>query len=141
MENIGEFIINHWILSSLFVILLWLIFSESINRRLSGVHVIDVQQAVNLVNQQKGQFVDIRDKEAFETSHISDALHVPAAEIEQKAGKGKLKNTEQPLVVVCDSGQKARAAAKQFKSKGHTQVFVLGGGLHAWREARLPLFG
>lgn len=141
MENIGEFIINHWILSSLFVVLLWLIFSESINRRLSGVHIIDVQQAVNLVNQQKGQFVDIRDTEAFAQSHITDALHVPLAEIDQKAGKGKLKNTEQPLIVVCDSGQKSRAAAKQFKSKGHTQVFVLGGGLHAWREARLPLFG
>ena len=30
MENLGEFIVNHWILSSLFVVLLFLAFSDSL---------------------------------------------------------------------------------------------------------------
>ena len=139
MENLGEFIINHWILSTLFVVLLYLVFSDALTRKLSGVQTISVNEAVTIVNQQKGCFVDIRDSEAFNKAHIADAINVPQAEMDNHLGK--LKKTEQPLVVVCDSGQRARAAAKQLKAKGYTNVFAMSGGLHACREAKLPLFG
>ena len=139
MENLGEFIVNHWILSTLFVVLLYLVFSDVLTRKLSGVKAVDVNEAVNIVNQQKGCFVDIRDAEAFSKSHIADAVNVPQAEMEQHLSK--LKKNEQALVVVCDSGQRARGAAKQLKTKGYSNVYVLSGGLHAWREAKLPLFG
>ncbi|MEX0616052.1 MAG: rhodanese-like domain-containing protein [Methylophaga sp.] len=139
MENLGEFIINHWILSTLFVVLLYLVFSDVLTRKLSGVQSITVNEAVTLVNQQKGCFVDIRDSEAFTKSHIADSINLPQAEMDNHLGK--LKKTEQPLVVVCDSGQRSRAAAKQLKAKGYTNVSVMSGGLHAWREAKLPLFG
>lgn len=139
MENLGEFIINHWILSTLFVVLLYLVFSDVLTRKLSGVQTVSVNESVTIVNQQKGCFVDIRDSEAFAKSHIADAINIPLAEIDKHLGK--LKKTEQPLVVVCDSGQKSRAAAKLLKAKGYSNVSVMSGGLYAWREAKLPLFG
>lgn len=138
MENLGEFIVNHWILSSLFVILLWLVFSDSLTRKLSGFNTVDVTTAVNLVNQQKGCFVDVRDKTAFESSHIVDSVNVPLSDID--ANLKPLKKKEQPLVLVCDSGQRAKSAAKQFKARGYTNIHVMSGGLHAWRDAKLPLF-
>lgn len=140
MENLGEFIINHWILSSLFVILLYLVFSDTLNRRLSGLQPINVSEAVNLVNQQKGCFIDVREEEAFAKAHIVDAINIPHSQLDEDFSK-KLKKMDQPLVVVCDSGQKSRAAAKKLKTKGYTNVFILSGGLHAWRDAKLPLFG
>lgn len=140
MENLGEFIINHWILSSLFVILLYLVFSDTLNRRLSGLQPINVNEAVNLVNQQKGCFIDVREEEAFAKAHIVDAINIPHSQLDEDFSK-KLKKMDQPLVVVCDSGQKSRAAAKKLKTKGYTNVFILSGGLHAWRDAKLPLFG
>lgn len=139
MENLGEFIINHWILSTLFVVLLYLVFSDVLTRKLSGVQTVSVNEAVTIVNQQKGCFVDIRDSEAFAKAHIADAINVPQAEIDNQLSK--LKKTDQPLVLVCDSGQKSRSAAKQLKAKGYSNVSVMSGGLHAWREAKLPLFG
>ncbi len=138
MENLGEFIVNHWILSSLFVVLLFLVFSDSLTRKLGGFNAVDVPTAVNLVNQQKGCFVDIRDKDAFETSHIVDSVNVPLADIE--ANLKSLKKKDQPLVLVCDSGQRSKGAAKQFKKHGYTNIYVMSGGLHAWRDAKLPLF-
>jgi rhodanese-related sulfurtransferase len=139
MENLGEFIVNHWILSTLFVVLLYLVFSDVLTRKLSGVSSVSVNEAVTIVNQQKGCFVDVRDSEAFAKSHIADAVNVPQASMDDHLGK--LKKTDQPLVVVCDSGQKSRAAAKQLKAKGYNNVSVMSGGLYAWREAKLPLFG
>lgn len=138
MENIGEFIINHWILSTLFVVLLWLVFSDTLNRKLSGLQLIEVEEAVRLNNQSKALFVDVRDKSAFEKAHINDAVHLPQATIKEE--DKPLKATDKPLILVCDSGQSSRLAAKQLKSKGYSDVYVLKGGLNAWREAKLPLF-
>ncbi|MDT8310791.1 MAG: rhodanese-like domain-containing protein [Methylophaga sp.] len=139
MENLGEFIINHWILSTLFVVLLYLVFSDVLTRKLSGVQTVSVNEAVIIVNQKKGCFVDIRDSEAFAKAHIADAINVPQAELDNQLSK--LKKIDQPLVLVCDNGQKSRGVAKQLKAKDYTNVSVMSGGLHAWREAKLPLFG
>ena len=47
MENVGEFIVNHWILVSAFVILAWLVFSDSINRRLSGLQPLGARRPLD----------------------------------------------------------------------------------------------
>ena len=138
MQHLGEFIVNHWILVSLFVVLFWLVFSDSLNRKLSGLKPVGTTQAVQLVNQQKGLFVDIREKAEFEKEHIADSINIPLSSLADDLGK--LKKPEQPLVVVCASGQRARSAAKQLKGKGFSEVYLLSGGLNAWKEAKLPLF-
>lgn len=138
MENLGEFIVNHWILVTAFVVLAWLVFSDSINRKLSGLQPLDATQAVTLVNQNKGKFVDVRSKDEFDKEHIADSVNLPLASLADEAGQ--LKNKSQPLVIVCASGQRARSAAKQLRKEGFEQVYVLSGGLHAWKEAKLPLF-
>jgi len=138
MENLGEFIVNHWILVSAFVVLSWLVFSDSINRKLSGLQPLGATEAVRLVNQQKGKFLDVRDDNEFEKEHIADAIHLPLAKLAD--AEKQLKNKTQPLVIVCASGQRSRTAAKQLRKQGFEQVYVLTGGLHAWKEAKLPLF-
>jgi rhodanese-related sulfurtransferase len=138
MEHLGEFILNHWILSSLFVVLSYLVFSDSLNRKLSGLQPVNVAQAVQLVNQHKGAFVDIREASEFEAGHIAESIHIPLQDLE--ANLSKLKRTDQALVLVCASGQRARAAGKALKKQGYSQLYILSGGLNSWKEAKLPLF-
>lgn len=138
MENLGEFIVNHWILVSLFVILSWLVFSDTINRKLGGAKLLPVNDAVRVVNQFKGQYLDIRESAEFEKEHIADAINVPLSQLTDNLDK--LKDKSKPVVLVCASGQRARNAAKTLSKQGFEEVYVLSGGLHAWREAKLPLF-
>ncbi|GAB4295549.1 MAG: rhodanese-like domain-containing protein [Methylophaga sp.] len=138
MENLGEFIVNHWILSTAFVVLVWLVFSDSINRKLSGLKPLGPNQAVRLVNQHKGIFVDVRDKAEFEKEHIVDAINIPLSELSEPVTQ--LKDKTRPLVIVCASGQRSSSAVKQLRRQGFEEIYVLSGGLHAWREAKLPLF-
>ncbi|MDT8283739.1 MAG: rhodanese-like domain-containing protein [Gammaproteobacteria bacterium] len=139
MENLGEFIVNHWILVTLFVVLSWLVFSDTINRKLSGSRPLGATEAVRLVNQRKGRFIDVREQNEYEKEHIADSLHAPLSTLADSLGE--LKDPAQPLVIVCASGgQRARTAAKQLRSKGFTEVYVLTGGVPAWKEAKLPLF-
>jgi rhodanese-related sulfurtransferase len=43
------------------------------------------------------------------------------------------------VIVVCANGREAGKVAAQLRSSGFNDVFVLGGGLAAWREAGLPI--
>lgn len=138
MENLGEFIVNHWILSTAWVVLAWLVFSDAINRKLTGLQPLDANQSVRLVNQYKGKFVDVREVDEFEKEHIADSVNLPLSKLDEELKK--LKNKSQPLVIVCASGQRARNAAKKLKSNNFEEVYVMTGGINAWKEAKLPLF-
>ncbi len=138
MENLGEFIANHWILSTAWIVLAWLVFSDAINRKLTGLQPLDANQSVRLVNQYKGKFIDVREKDEFEKEHIADSVNLPLSKLDEEISK--LKNKSQPLVIVCASGQRAKNAAKKFKSNDFDEVYVMSGGINAWKEAKLPLF-
>jgi len=138
MENLSEFIVNHWILVTSFVVLSWLVFSDAFHQKISGISPIGTAQAIQLINQRKALFVDIREPEAFNKEHIADSSNIPLSALDDKIAT--LKDPAQPIILVCASGQRARAAAKQMRSKGFTEVYVLSGGLNTWKDAKLPLF-
>jgi len=137
MENVGEFIVNHWILVTAFVVLASLVMSEQLNRRISGITPIGTAQAIQVVNQQKGIFLDIRETSEFAKEHIADSINLPLSKL---AEDSSLKDASKPIILICVSGQRSRSAAKQLHAKGFSDVYVLTGGLNSWKEAKLPLF-
>ena len=74
--------------------------------------------------------VDISPSADFEKGHIAGSRNVQAS---QFGPEHKL------VVVVCRSGMTAQGAAKNLKKAGFEQVYVLDGGIAAWRQAELPL--
>ncbi|MDQ7072826.1 MAG: rhodanese-like domain-containing protein [Gammaproteobacteria bacterium] len=138
MEHLGEFLVNHWILATLFVVLASMLMSDSLNQKLSGMTPISTAQAIQLVNQQKGIFLDIREKDEFNKEHIADSTSMPLSTLADNLAS--LKDKSQPIILVCASGQRSRSAAKQLKQNGFTEIYVLTGGLNSWKEAKLPLF-
>ena len=45
---------------------------------------------------------------------------------------------ETPIIVGCDTGERARQAAQQLLEVGYTDVSVLQDGFTAWRQLKLP---
>ncbi|MDN3987336.1 rhodanese-like domain-containing protein [Zwartia vadi] len=97
---------------------------------------ISCTEAVQMMNHQHAILIDIRPGEVFAAGHIPQARSIPANDIEKKAANLP-KN--KPLIVVCDFGRTAGAAAVRLRALGFTQVSVLGGGMRAWSTAGLPL--
>jgi len=137
MENLGEFIVNHWLLVSAFVVLAFLVLSEQLNRKLSGVRPVGASEAIRIVNQQKGVFLDVREPSEFSKESIAESVNMPLAKLTEDA---RLKDLAQAVVIICASGQRSRGAAKTLSTKGFSEVYVLSGGLNSWKEAKLPLF-
>ena len=93
-------------------------------------------QATQLINSRNAQIVDVRSAEEFAKGTLPNARNLPTASIKERAGDLK---KDRPVIVVCASGTTAGPAAAQLRAQGFADVFVLAGGLAAWREAGLPV--
>ena len=96
-------------------------------------------QAVTLlINRDKATIVDVRDAAEFATGHLPNARNIPLADLDSRIGElDKLKSKS--VVVVCQSGARASAAAGKLAKAGFTDVVNLDGGIAAWKTAGLPL--
>ena len=105
-------------------------------RKGRGGKGLSTAEAIQLVNQRQGVWVDVRPNEQFRAGHIAQARSLPAAEVEQKAS-GLPKN--KPLLLVCETGRDSSRIAARLRSQGFAEVSVLEGGMRAWSSAGLPV--
>jgi rhodanese-related sulfurtransferase len=76
----------------------------------------------------RGTFLDVRTHAEYLQSHVEEALHVPTAELPERVDSLRAA----PAVVVY--GEEAERAADLLCRARVSRVFVLHGGLQAWRE-------
>ncbi len=138
MENFGEFLINHWLLWTMFFVLLVMIIASVVSAQIANATAISTTQAVQMVNQQKGIFVDIRGEADYAKGHIADSLNLPASNLLE--GVATIKNKQKPVIVVSANGQGTLLISKQLQENGFSEVYILKGGIQNWKEAKLPLF-
>ena len=93
-------------------------------------------QATQLINGKHAQVIDVRDGAEFARGTLPNARHIPLAELGARGPK-ELKK-DRPVIVLCNAGNLAGRAAAQLRAAGLAEVYVLAGGLNAWREAGLP---
>jgi rhodanese-related sulfurtransferase len=100
---------------------------------------VTVPQATLMINQRKAVLVDIRDDEFVNnTGVVPNAKRVSIKDLKDKAAT-LAKTKEIPLIVLCQTGARSGAAATVLKAAGYTDVFVLDGGVNAWKEAGMPV--
>lgn len=98
---------------------------------------VNTLQATQLINTKHAQVLDVRDAADFARGSLPNAKNIPLAEVGVRAPKELRK--DRPVIVLCNAGNIAGRAAAQLRASGVTEVYVLAGGLNAWREAGLPV--
>ena len=134
MDQFFEFLLNHWILSGLW---LGIAVTLILYMKAKAGSALSPQQATMLVNRQDGVILDIRDKKAFEAGHIVEALNIPLSKLGERSSELE-KFKEKPLVVVCQMGQQSGEAVKLLEGKGFTGVSRMSGGMTEWASQGLP---
>jgi rhodanese-related sulfurtransferase len=89
-------------------------------------------------HQPRLRLLDVRTSGEYTTAHIPGAYNVPLDTLAEHAREIQ-SNVADPIVLVCQSGQRARKAEDALKSAGMANLHVLDGGLNAWLAADLPL--
>ena len=131
-----EFIRNNILLIAVAVVsglmLLW-----PFLRRATGGPWVNAQQATHMINREDALIVDVRDPGEYGAGHILGARNLPVARI--GAAAGELKRKDRPLIVYCQSGERAPKAAAALRAQGFARVVNLSGGIAAWQQAGLPV--
>lgn len=137
MNEILDFLMQHWQLSSLFVVLVvaYAIFEV---KQDPGSKQVSAEQAVALYNHEQALILDIRSADAYEAGHIVGAVHLAADHIESKLKKLQ-KYSQKPVIVVCNAGRQATKIVKRLEAEGFSQPLSLAGGMNAWQTANLPV--
>lgn len=95
-------------------------------------------EAVQLINRRDAVVLDLRDTGEYAAGHISNARHVPQAQLGDRI-KELEKYKARPVIVSCASGTRSAAAAAQLRKQGFSEAVALRGGVAAWQQAGLPL--
>ena len=134
MAQFIEFLMNHWILSGLW---LGLFITLIVYLQAKAGSALSPQQATLVVNRQDGVILDIRDSKAFEGGHIVDAVNIPLAKLKERLRELE-KFHDKPLVVVCQLGQQSGDAVKLLEENGFSAVSRMRGGMAEWQTQGLP---
>jgi rhodanese-related sulfurtransferase len=80
--------------------------------------------------------IDVRDRDAFNTSHITGAVSLPLSQLVNSA----LNNfeLERDIYVYGQTDEKTTVAARELRAAGYKNVAELLGGLPAWKAAGFP---
>ncbi len=100
------------------------------------VSSISVQELKNrLDSKQIPLMIDVREKHELKgpLGHLQDIKHIPLGHL--ISNLEKLSNLkDQNIILVCRSGARAHTAAQIMQKKQFSKVFVLEGGMKAWRD-------
>jgi glyoxylase-like metal-dependent hydrolase (beta-lactamase superfamily II)/rhodanese-related sulfurtransferase len=78
--------------------------------------------------------LDVRERDAFESGHIPEAMHLPRGQLELRVND-ELKDPTRRILVCCEFGRISTLAAATLRTMGFLGAVALDGGVKAWREA------
>lgn len=73
--------------------------------------------------------LDVRELSEYKEGHISGTTLIPLGELESRLGE---LNPQQPILVICRSGNRSNIAAQLLIKKGFRQVYNYQGGMLSW---------
>lgn len=104
----------------------------------AGVESLTPASATLKINREEAVLLDVRESGEWATGHIPNARHITQAQLDKRLSEIE-KFKSRPVIVYCATGNRSASACKTLKEAGFEQVFNLGGGIAAWRDASLPV--
>jgi rhodanese-related sulfurtransferase len=107
-------------------------------RRGKGRPVLDPVQVDELLLGPGALVVDLRPLEAFRSGHIRGSLHVPFPEVGARFTRPD-PQARRAMVLVDETDALAHQAFGLLQERGFDWLYVMQGGMKAWRRANRPL--
>lgn len=83
------------------------------------------------------RLLDVRTPGEYTTAHIAGSYNVPVDVLAEHSAE--IRGLANPVVLICQSGQRAERADAVLRASGMRQLRVLDGGMRAWVDAGLPV--
>src|SRR5450759_2511459 len=116
------------------IMLLWSLFGN----RFRGIKEVDTAGALQLINHKNAIVLDVREPKEYDTGHVLNAKLIPLGKLKERMGELE-KYRDQPIVVMCRSGNRSGTACFLLGKQGFAQAYNLAGGVQAWQKINFPL--
>ena len=83
------------------------------------------------------RLLDVRTPAEYETAHIPGAYNVPRDVLGEHARE--IRSVPDPVILICQSGQRARVAEEALRQGGMANLHVLEGGVNGWIAGGQPV--
>lgn len=97
---------------------------------------INTAQAYQMYQQKSAYFVDVREQSEWDTFHIPNTVLIPLGQLPQRLNEIP---KDQPIVVVCRSGNRSASGRDILKQAGYTNVTSMAGGVTDWKAQGFPI--
>ena len=104
---------------------------------------ISVDEAKEKLNNPNVQFIDVRDKNSFESETIGNAINLERGLLEFYLADGSplenemfKENPEKEYIVFCGLGGQSTLATKTMQEMGIKNVKNMTGGMTAWKDKK-----
>ncbi len=95
-------------------------------------------ELIELINDNpRVRLLDVRTPGEFESAHIEGAYNLPLHQLGEHQRELALVND--PVVLICQSGGRARQAEQLLSLAGLSQLKLLEGGMNSWTAAGNPI--
>ncbi|KQT38151.1 rhodanese-like domain-containing protein [Methylophilus sp. Leaf414] len=109
-----------------------------LNRSAAGSTLLTVTEAVMLMSRKQVVVLDVREPDEFKQGHLQGARNIPLSQLATRVAELE-KFKDKPVLLVCERGNRTRAAVKVLREKQFSALHQLKGGMQAWIEAKMPL--
>lgn len=107
---------------------------------MSVFETVTVNKLAQLDSQGHIDVIDVRTPVEYREVHAVMARNIPLDSLDPKQVMAARNGTAQePLYVICRSGNRSDKACQKFVDAGFTNVFSVEGGTTAWDAAGLPV--
>ena len=135
MDQIVEFITNHWMLSAAWAGLFALLIVSFTS---TSSKVIGNQQITTMMNRENAVVIDVRSKADFSKGHLLGSINIPVAKLKDAASEVE-NYRERPIILVDANGMQTSSSAQQLQKMGISQLYRMQGGIISWTNDNLPL--
>jgi rhodanese-related sulfurtransferase len=97
---------------------------------------VTVDQAYKLYQQGNVFFLDVREQFEWDEYHAPNSTLIPLGDLPNRLNEVP---RNQPIVVVCRSGNRSQQGRDTLLQAGFTNVTSMDGGLNTWRSKNYPI--
>ena len=105
----------------------------------SPIKKLSAQFVTQKINREDAVVVDVRSEAEYKQGHIAGAIHLAMDSVKKNDLQKLEKSKSKPIIVVCNAGLSASAAAQTIHKNGFADVSILQGGMNTWFGANLPV--
>ncbi|KQR93407.1 Zn-dependent hydrolase [Chryseobacterium sp. Leaf180] len=109
---------------------------KNLDLELQTADVIDIEEFKSYLNRDDIQVVDVRNKTEYDEAHIENAENVFVGTLEDHLNEI---SSSKPVVIHCQSGDRATIAYSLLKKNGFVNVKNFSGGMKEWTENANPV--